>query len=340
LHTEENIKKGGGVLKRNLHAGKRLSGGLRLNVFTDDELYEIHLATLEMLEKTGLFIGGEEALDVFDGGGAVVDRKNKIVKIPPYVVEDAIRSAPSKLFLAGRIPDKDYIMESNRVGFTNFGEGIFVNDPYTGELRETTKADVADSARICDYLSEVDVYIRAVGASDVPQQTVQLHNAEAWLSNTTKHGFMGPGDGYLLKKIVEMAGAVVGGKDKLRERPIISFATCPVSPLQLIKESCEIIMESARAGLAVNVLSMAMAGGSSPATLAGTLVDHNAEVLGGVVLNQLTRRGSPVIYGSSTTAMDLRWATASVGSPECAMINAAVAQLSTYYLLPSWVAGG
>jgi trimethylamine--corrinoid protein Co-methyltransferase len=99
-------------------------------------------------------------------------------------------------------------------------------------------------------------------------------------------------------------------------------------------------MESARAGLTVNVLSMAMAGGSSPVTLAGTLVDHNAEILGGLVLNQLTRKGAKFIYGSSTTAMDLRLAAASVGSPECALINAAVAHMATYYLLPSWVAGG
>ena len=104
--------------------------------------------------------------------------------------------------------------------------------------------------------------------------------------------------------------------------------------------TAEIIIECGRAGVPVNVLSMAMAGGSSPATLAGTLVDHNAEVLGGIVLNQLTRKGSPVIYGSSTTAMDLRLAAATVGSPECAVINAAVAQMATYYLLPSWVAGG
>jgi trimethylamine--corrinoid protein Co-methyltransferase len=85
---------------------------------------------------------------------------------------------------------------------------------------------------------------------------------------------------------------------------------------------------------------MAMAGGSSPVTLAGTLVDHNAEILGGLVLSQLTRKGSKFVYGSSTTAMDLRLAAASVGSPECALINAAVAQMATYYLLPSWVAGG
>jgi len=255
-------------------------------------------------------------------------------------VEDAIRSAPSKLVLAGRKPERDFVMESNRVGFTNFGEGVFIIDPYSGEHRETTKADVAASARLADYLSEIDVYERAVGAGDVPQANVQLHNAEAWMTNTTKHGFIGPGNGYRLKKIVEMAAAIVGGKEKLKERPLVSFLTCPVSPLQVLQESCEIIMEAAHAGLAVNVLSMAMAGGSSPVALAGTLVDHNAEILGGLVLNQLTRKGSKFIYGSSTTAMDLRLAAASVGSPECALINAGVAQMSTYYLLPSWVAGG
>jgi trimethylamine--corrinoid protein Co-methyltransferase len=327
-------------LKRNIYAGKSLSGGLGLKVFTNDELDDIHRATLEVLEKTGLLFDDDEALEVLDGGGAVIDKKNKIAKFPTYVVEDAIRSAPSKILLAGRNPKNDFVMESNRVGFTNFGEGVFIIDPYTGEHRETTKADVAASALIADYLSEIDVYERAVGASDVPIATVQLHNAEAWLPNTSKHGFMGPGNGYLTNKIIEMAAAITGGKDKLIERPIISFITCPVSPLQLVKEACEIIMETARSGLSINVLSMAMAGGSSPVTLAGTLVDHNAEVLGGLILSQLTRKGAKFIYGSSTTAMDLRLASASVGSPECALINAAVAQMSTYYLLPSWVAGG
>jgi trimethylamine--corrinoid protein Co-methyltransferase len=82
-----------------------------------------------------------------------------------------------------------------------------------------------------------------------------------------------------------------------------------------------------------------MAGASSPVTLAGTLVTHNVEVLAGITLAQLTERGSPVIYGSSTTAMDLRLATASVGSPECALISAAVAFIAKQYRLPSFVAG-
>ena len=85
---------------------------------------------------------------------------------------------------------------------------------------------------------------------------------------------------------------------------------------------------------------MAMAGGTAPVTLAGTLVTHNAEILGGLTLAQLTCKGAPVIYGSSTTAMDLKLAQASVGTPECALISGAVARLARYYALPSYVAGG
>ncbi|UCE52291.1 MAG: trimethylamine methyltransferase family protein [Desulfobacterales bacterium] len=325
---------------QNFDEGKKQSQGYSLNSFTDDELYKIHLATLAVLEKTGIFVETEEALDIFAGAGAEVDRKKKIVKIPPYVVDDAIRSAPSKIVLAGRNPDNDKVLETGRVHFTNFSEGVEVVDLYTDERREPTKADLADAARLVDYLSDIDVCEKAVGSSDVPQEIVPLHNAEAMLTNTTKHCCVGPGNGFLLNKLVKISAAIVGGLKKLKERPILSFTTCPVSPLQLIKECCEIIIESARTGSVINILSMAMAGGTSPVTLAGTLVTHNAEVLGGLTLNQLVSKGAPVIYGSSTTAMDLKLGTASVGTPECAMISGAVARLARYYALPSYVAGG
>ena len=325
---------------RSFQPGKKRSQGFGLNSFTDDELYDIHLATLEVLEKTGLSIDTDEALDLFDGYGAQVDRTRKIVRIPPYMVEDAIRSAPSKILLAGRDPKHDKLLEAGRVHFTNFSEGIEVVDPYTGKRRTPVKADLANAAKVIDYLDSIDVCEKAVGSSDVPKGVLPLHNAEAMLTNTTKHCCVGPGSGFLLEKLVEMAGIIAGGKTKLKERPILSFTTCPVSPLTLIDECCEIIMAAARTGSVVNILSMAMAGGTSPVTLAGTIVTHNAEVLGGITLNQLAQKGAPVIYGSSTTAMDLKIAAASVGTPECAVISGAVARLARYYALPSYVAGG
>jgi trimethylamine---corrinoid protein Co-methyltransferase len=326
-------------MRRNPHAGHLSSGGQSLNVFTRDELSDIHLSTLEVLQHTGIWVEDAEALDVFASGGAVVDREAKIVRIPPYVVEDAIRSAPPTITLCGRTAASDVVIESGRVGFTNFGEGIKITDMDSGELREPTKRDVAEAARLIDALPEVDVLERPMGAHDVPQDAVPLHNAEAIFANTSKHVFIGPINGRLLEKIVEMAEVVVGGVEALRQRPLVSFNTCPVSPLKLVRDACEIIIVGARAGVPVNVLSMAMAGGSSPVSMAGTLVTHNAEVLAGITLAQLAAPGAPVIYGSSTTAMDLRFASASVGSPECAMINAGVACLARFYLLPSWVAG-
>ncbi len=327
-------------MRRGLHAGKKSSGGFSLHVFTEDELMDIHLATLEVLHQVGVYFEDQEAREILDGGGAEVDLKTHVVRFPSYLVEEAIRSVPPKVVLAGRTPDRDFVVENNRIGFTNFGEGIMIVDPHTGELRETLKSDVADSARMVDYLDTIDVYERAMGAHDVPQEVQPLHNAEAFLSNTGKHCFHGPGNGRLARAAIDLAAAIVGGLDKLRERPLISFNTCPVSPLKIVRDCSEIIIEGARAGVMVNVLSQALAGGTAPVTLAGTLVTHNAEVLAGMVLGQLTCRGTPMMYGSSTCPLDLRTATASVGSPECAMINAGVAAMARYYLLPSWVAGG
>ncbi|MCP4024077.1 MAG: hypothetical protein GY729_19705 [Desulfobacteraceae bacterium] len=327
-------------MKRNLHAGRQLSSGLSLNILTDDELDEIHFGTLEVLNETGVFVEDEEALDCFEKGGAVVDRETKNVKIPPYVVEDAIRSAPGKVVLHGRDPKHDIVLENTRVHFTNFSEGVMINDPFTGENREPVKEDLVNSAKVIDYLPEIDFCEKALGAHDVNQDSVPLHNAEAYLTNTSKHCAFGPGNGKFLEKIIQMGHVIVGGAKEFAKRPIVSFTTCPVSPLTLISDCCEIIMAAAKNNVVCNILSMAMAGGTAPVTLAGTLVNHNAEVLSGITLAQLTRKGTPVIYGSSTTAMDLKLASASVGTPECAVISGAVARLARYYALPSYVAGG
>jgi len=327
-------------VKRDPQAGRRSSGGLSLNVFTESELQDIHHATHEVLVRTGVWVEIDEARDIFADGGCLVDRETRIVRIPPHLVEDAIRSAPASIMLCGRDAKNDIVIEASRVGFSNFGEGVMVIDPYDGELRASTKRDLADIARLCDALPAVDVFEIAVGSGDMPPATASLHNHEAAIVNQTKPISGGPLDGRAVRISLKMLEAVQGSPEAVRERPMMIMGTCPVSPLKLVKDCCEIVIEAARAGVPSCVLSMAMAGGSSPVTLAGTLVTHNAEVLAGIVLAQLTERGSKVLYGSSTTAMDLRLAAASVGSPELALISAGVAQLARQYRLPSYIAGG
>ncbi len=328
------------AMKRNPKIGKRSGIGLTFRVLSDDDLDNIHAATLEILWKTGIFVEDEKALEVFDGGGAVVDAKTKIVKIPPFIVEDAVRSAPDILILAGRDSENDLLLEPNRVYFDCFGEGIQLIDPRTREIREPLKEDLGEATRLVDALGHIDICHRSMGSHDVPPEVTALHNAETILSNTTKHIFLAAGSEWMLKKIIKMLSAIVGGEDKLRERPILTSGSCAVSPLRLPRACCEVVMTSARAGLVSKVLTQAMAGGTSPVTMAGTLALHNAEVLSGCILSQLTCKGAPFMYGSSTCSMDLRFGTATVGNPETALMNAAIAEISRYYLLPVQVAGG
>ena len=141
-------------MKRNLHAGGMRSRGLSVNVFTESELDDIHLASLEVLERTGVFVEADDARDIFKDGGCTVDRETRMVRIPPHVVEDAIASSPSKYVLCGRDPKNDFLMEPGRVAFTNFSEGIAVVDIETGEAASrpcrtspTSPASTTTSAR-------------------------------------------------------------------------------------------------------------------------------------------------------------------------------------------------
>ena len=327
-------------MKRNAHAGKCASGGLRLEVFTPDELEELHLSTLEVLNETGIYVPAPEAQEIFAEGGASVNSKTSVVKIPAWLVEDCLRKAPPKFIAHGRSPKDDVVMESNRVYFTNFAEGIAINDLYSGELRETTLKDVADLTRVIDALPTIEIVLRAVNAHNVPQDLNQLYNFEAVIKNTTKPISMGPGSLKQAEYILRIAEEVAGGPENMPHRSQIGFGTCPISPLRLVEETTDIIIFTARNKLPLEILSMAMSGGSSPANLAGTLVVHNAEVLSGLVLAQLVNPGNPIIYGSSTTAMNLKTATATVGSPELAMVSAGVAALAHRYKLPCMVAGG
>ncbi len=327
-------------MRRNAATERRPLVGVSMRVLSQDGVDDIHLATLEVLGRAGVFVESDDALDVLADGGCRVDRATKMVRIPPHVVEDAIRSAPPTLVLHGRDRARDVVVERGRGVFTSFGEGIFVIDPFTGERREPRKDDVAASAATVDALDELGICNRALGAHDVPQTVAALHTADAILRNTTKHVFLGPQSGFLAERIVGLQAAILGSADAVHERPLVTFTVCPVSPLKLARDCCEVILASARSGVGINVASMAMAGGSSPVTLAGTLVTHNAEVLAGITLAQLAERGAPAIYGSVSTGMDLRLASASVGSPELALITAAVAQLAQHYRLPSFVAGG
>ena len=326
------------MTKRNKRAGFLQSGGLNLQVFTTDELNEIHLATLEVLHDTGINVNSPKALEIYAKGGAIVDAEKGRVRFPGRMIEEALSLAPPKFIAYGRSPKHDVVMENNRVNYTSFTEGVEIFDLLTGELRETTIQDLADLSRMVDGLDILDVACTIVNGSDVSQKLNGLYNALTVLLNTTKPFDCGPNSSEECDYIYRIAEALIG-PEQMAARPPVYFGGCPISPLTISPELADIIIFAAEKKLPCEVLSMAMAGGSTPVHLAGTLVVHNAEVLAGITLAQLVNPGNPVVYGTSTTAMNLRTATATVGSPELAQISAAVAALSQHYKLPCMVAG-
>ncbi len=330
------------MVKRSTKAGINIVSGLGLNVFSADEVRTLHYATLEILHDLGIKVVSEEALEIFHGAGARVERCEGygIVKIPSYVIEDCIRWAPSNIIWYGRDPEKDFKAEPNRVGFSTFGECVQIIDPVTREVRPSTKEDLAGATRVCDYLDEIALVERPMGSLDQYSETQPLHNYEAMVTNTGKHIFLGFYSAGNTRKMVEMAAACVGGKEKFKKRPTMTAFVCPTSPLQLVQMCCDVIIECARSGVPVSPISMVLSGATAPATVAGSIVTHNAEVLSAIALAQLTVKGTPCTYASCSTIMDLRFSGPAIGAPEIGLISAGLTKLAQYYQLPCLVGGG
>jgi len=309
------------------------------SILKKDDIEAIHQATLNLMEDFGVCVYGDEAQERFSAAGCDVDKETGRIKFPRNLVNDCIKSAPGEFTMCARDPDKDVKIGRDHVTFTTFGTGVVIIDPYTGERKETTLKDVGDIARFADAVDEVDMITIPVAAQDVPEDIKDLYEAEALFHNSSKHIGHDTEGGEETRQVIAMAAAISGGADKLRERPILSMGCCPNSPLEIHEDAGEQIMEACKAGIPMDVLSMGLCGGTTPVTLAGTLLTTNCEILAGIVLGQITNPGAPMIYGSSTTIMDLKLATSPVGAPEHAMIGAAVAQIGKYYDIPTDVGG-
>jgi trimethylamine--corrinoid protein Co-methyltransferase len=315
--------------------------GLSLGMLSKEDVRHITQATFDVLENVGIGISDPEALALYDRAGCDVDYELGVVKIPEYVVTDALRFAPSRVRFAAIDKKKDVIVEAGgAVNWAPFGVGIQsfeydVNGKHT--VRPSTKEDLKKSMTICDWCDSYNVADPTVSAVDIvgKGRRNDLHELAVALSNTTKPFTYGEPDPDGFDDYFELTKMVYGGDEELAiKRPLINMCYCPTSPLEICDVGSQIAIKSARHNIPNCVLSMAMAGGTGPITLEGTLVVQNAEVLAGIALAQIVNKGAPVTYGCSTTIMDQRRGTAAVGAPEMALISAAAAQLCEYYNIP------
>ena len=320
---------------------KRGVKGGRLKYITEEEAEAIHVATLEVLEKVGVNCQSERIMRIFKDAGADVDEKNKIVRIPQHLVEEAIARAPRCVILCGRNPKNDILLEGTRIYFGMGGTPTpYILDIETGKFRRPTKKDFIDATRVGDALPNLHFLMTIAGAFDVPYQVEYLHEFEVLFNYTEKPIIYAcPGaDG--ARRVLEMASIVVGGIDELRKRPIFSLYCEPISPIILSEEN-ENIIEFAKEKIPITLGPMPLLGATAPITVAGTAVIGNADSLAAITLAQLVNPGAPIMYAGWGGPMDPKTGRCAYGSPEFTMITAGInAAMAQYYGIPCFGFGG
>jgi trimethylamine--corrinoid protein Co-methyltransferase len=191
-----------------------------------------------------------------------------------------------------------------------------------------------------DALENVVGWERPLTAQDLDVDMASIYNAYSFFTHSSKHGFLGIYNVEQFWAAVRMGAAVTGGEKQLKNHPLFTCSADPVSPLVLTEEATDVLIEACRFGVPIKINPLGMAGGTTCVSMASTLVTHNAEVLSSITLGQLVRRGAPMVYGSSTSMMDMKTTLSAMGAPEMAMISAVVAKLAQFYKMPSWVGGG
>jgi trimethylamine--corrinoid protein Co-methyltransferase len=268
----------------------------RLRLLGDEALATFKEATLRILAGTGVHCPSDRALRIYAEHGAQVDFDTKIVKIPSEVVEAHMACAPRDYTLGGREPTLDLRLDGQATYIATDGCGVETVDYDTRERRPSVKEDVARSARVADYLDSVAFYWPMVSAGDHPA-TAPLHELAASFSNTAKHvqteTVM---DARMARYAVEMAAAVADNRETLRARPPLSSLVCTIAPLAQDAGGIEAALVFAEAGLPVGFMSMANTGSTAPATIEGTIVVCDAEIVASMVLIQMAYPGAPTYH--------------------------------------------
>jgi trimethylamine--corrinoid protein Co-methyltransferase len=307
-------------------------------VLSRDKLELIHLSTLEVLRRTGVEVKERTAVEVMKNGGCFVDGER--VRIPSNLVEWALRLTPPRICMCDRKGNPAMFLEENNTYFGTGSDTPYVVDPYTGEKRQAKIKDIENVSKIIDFCDGLSFIMCAGIAGDVQSEISDLFHFEAMLNYTEKPIVFTAWSLRNLKAIIKMAEEAAGGEQELRNNPNIALYTEPISPLQLAEESTQKLMYMAEKSLPVVFTPGLITGGTGPVTIAGGVVQANAEMLAGYVLANLIREGAPFIYGGGVTTMDMANGLLSYTAPEFMLATSALTDLARYYRLPMFSFAG
>ena len=310
----------------------------RLSVINDEQIEQIHQATLEVLERTGIQISHPRALEVLHGAGARVDGTR--VTIPAWMVEDAVRKAPPRVVLGNRNGERRVFLEGNKAWFGPSLDCIDYLDPLTEERCRFTSDHCRITTTVADALPNY-TWVMTIGmADDAPANVADRVIAKQVLTHTEKPLVFCCKDVNSVRDIYEMALLIAGSEERFHQAPTVVHYSEPISPLLYYDPAVEKILFCAEKGIPLINFPAPQGGSTAPATFAGEIVQGSAESLSGLVLAQLVRPGAPFIYGAFATVMDMKTTVFSYGAPEMSLMVAAMAQMAQYYKLPFFGTAG
>lgn len=319
----------------------------KLEILSKSEIIDIDAASRRVLEEVGLMVNHDKAREMFKKAGCEVDEKTKVVKIPSSLVTEAMSSTPTNYRYYSRDGKHDVTLsgDGSKTLFAPLGIATNVTEyvsPGVFKKRASTLQDIKNLSTLVDACENIDHMIQGISAMDlmtVSDKNRRVREFDALLTGTSKP-FMWDSDYRYNEDCFKIEAACYSGdEEEARKKPFYMNVSCTTSPLQLDYALCDLCITSADFNVPMMVMTMGMCGTSAPIHIAGTLVENNAEVLGGLVLSQLANKGAPNLYGSCTTSFDFYCNSAPWGTPEGSLISACVAQLANFYGVPSIVMG-
>ncbi len=300
-----------------------------------EDCLRLHRASCKILRQTGVQVYSQAGLDLLrDAGASVVD---KLVKIPPSLVEQALASVPGAFNLHKRGSAEVAIrLDGQGVYFGPGSDTLHYLDPRSGSRRDFQVADIAACMRLCDALPELD-FVMSIGIPrDVPGERYYRHQFATMLRHTTKPIVIVCDTRADMEAIAAMAAAVAGGMDRLAQQPNILLYSEPITPLQHPLEATEKLLFCAEHSIPITHSPAPMMGGTAPITIAGAVALGNAEILSSLVMHQLKNPGAPFLYGHGVHHLDMKEMVSVYGAPEFQLARVMAAEMGRFYGLPVW----
>jgi trimethylamine--corrinoid protein Co-methyltransferase len=307
----------------------------QFSVLSETQLRDINSAALEVLRRTGVRFHHREALDRLKKAGAFISEGN-LVKFPARLVKDALASAPSRIMLCDRDGKPAMALEGYNVYFGGGSDCLNLLDPYTGEHRKFLEADIINGYRLIDALPNIH-FLMSIGIP-VDVDTHKFYDVQMarMLEYSTKPIVFVTNDKANCQRAIDMAAAVAGSYEALREQQHILLYSEPSSPLQQSETAIDKLLMMAEYELPVVHSPGPQMGAVVPITMAGGLAVSVAEILSSLVVHQLKRPGAPFVFGAGLHHMDMSSMQICYSSPEFQLTKAAIAQLGRWYGLPTW----